>query len=104
MSPSQKIYYPFKPLVATPSMKYFCPKKNTISIGSSTIVDAAIIRLYSVPYIVVNVCSPRASVKLDELLRYIKGFKKSSGKKMNYRMTIPRKRFRIPGGGNLITG
>lgn len=36
--------HPLRPLVATPSMKYLWPKKNTIKTGNKTIVDAAIIR------------------------------------------------------------
>ena len=44
-------------------------KKNTISIGRSTIVDAAIIRSYLAPYCDMKTCSARASVYFEELFK-----------------------------------
>ena len=38
------LFYPFKPLVAMPSMKYFCKQRNTTDTGSSDTSDAAMIR------------------------------------------------------------
>ena len=38
------LFYPFKPLVAMPSMKYFCKQRNTTDTGSSDTRDAAMIR------------------------------------------------------------
>ena len=42
--PLSVLFYPFKPLVAMPSMKYFCKQRNTTDTGSSDTRDAAMIR------------------------------------------------------------
>ena len=62
-------YYPFTPVAATPSTKYFCRDRNTKSTGIRLNTDAAIIRPYSEPNWLMNMRSPNCRVFLDSVVR-----------------------------------
>ena len=74
---SAEYAYPFIPLIDIPSIKYFCPIKNIITIGTRTTVAAAIIYCHCAEYIPWNCISPSDNVNLSPSFKYTRGPKKS---------------------------
>ena len=70
------IFYPFKPVVATPSTKYFWAAKKMITQGSMAISESAIIGPHEIPLeLSIHILSPCITVYLLTLLIKINGLK-----------------------------